>query len=124
MTTEQDGAGLGVLVAAGRDPAVLTVDGELDSFSAGKLRATIGTVVGRQATIIDIRQVPFVDSAGLGALVGGIRRLHEAGGSVVVCCSRPSVLALLRMTGFDRIVVITETPAEAREVLVDTLLPA
>ena len=46
-----------------------------------------------------------MDSAGLGALIGGIRRAREAGGDVAVACSRPTLTRLLHTTGFDRIVV-------------------
>jgi anti-sigma B factor antagonist len=54
-----------------------------------------------------------VDSAGLGALIGGIRRAREAGGDVAVCCNRPTLVRLLHTTGFDRIVTVTDTVAEA-----------
>lgn len=101
------------------DPAVIQVAGELDSFSACELRAGIADVLGRPGTILDIRDVPFVDSAGLGALVGGIRRLREAGASVALCCTRSSVLRLLRMTGLDRIVPIAESPTDARRMIAD-----
>jgi len=57
--------------------------------------------------------VPFVDSAGLGALIGGIRRAREAGGDVAVCCNRPTLVRLLHTTGFDRIVTVADTVAEA-----------
>ena len=48
-----------------------------------------------------------MDSAGLGALIGGIRRAREAGGEVAVACSRPTLTRLLHTTGFDRIVPVT-----------------
>ena len=54
-----------------------------------------------------------MDSAGLGALIGGIRRAREAGGDVAVACSRPTLTRLLHTTGFDRIVPVTETVEEA-----------
>jgi anti-sigma B factor antagonist len=59
--------------------------------------------------VIDLSEVPFMDSAGLGALIGGIRRAREHGGEVAVACSRPTLTRLLHTTGFDRIVPVTET---------------
>ena len=91
------------------DVAVIIVAGELDSFAVCDLRAGITEVLGRPATLIDIRGVPFVDSAGLGALMGGIRRLREAGGNVVLCCTHSGVVRLLLMTGLERLVAITES---------------
>jgi anti-sigma B factor antagonist len=124
MTTGQSETACRVLIDDDAGTSVIRVDGELDSLSAGALREGVARVVGREATILDIRQVPFVDSAGLGALVGGIRRLREAGGSVALCCTRSSVLRLLRVTGLDRVVAVTESPLEARRAIADDLLPA
>jgi anti-sigma B factor antagonist len=122
--TRQNEADFTVLVVDDGDEAVISVAGELDSFTACELRAGITDVLGRPATIIDIRGVPFVDSAGLGALMGGIRRLREAGGNVVLCCTHSGVLRLLLMTGIDRIVAITESPGEARQVMADASVSA
>lgn len=119
MTRRQNEAKFTVLVVDDGDEAVISVAGELDSYTACELRGGITEVLGRPATIIDIGGVPFVDSAGLGALMGGIRRLREAGGEVAICCTHPGVLRLLLMTGLDRIVAITESPAEARRVIAD-----
>jgi anti-sigma B factor antagonist len=123
MSRLPDQPSLSVLIADDGEPTVIRVEGELDSFTAAQLREGFGramqvpTAEGAPATVVDIREVPFVDSAGLGALVGGIRRLRQAGGHVALCCTRPSVLRLLNMTGFDRIVTVTSSPEEARQVL-------
>lgn len=101
-TAEDDGA------------AIVRMEGELDSFSAARLREELAGAVAYEATIIDMREVPFVDSSGLGALVGGLRRIREAGRGVALCCTRPSVRRLLAMTGVDRLVPVTGSPVEAR----------
>ena len=54
--------------------------------------------------VIDLSSVPFMDSAGLGALIGGIRRTRDNDGVVAVVCARPALCQLLHTTGFDRIV--------------------
>jgi anti-anti-sigma factor len=102
-----------------QEPSVISVEGELDSFTAGELRDGFSDTVGHPAVVIDIREVPFVDSAGLGALVGGVRRLREAGGTVALCCTSSSVLRLLAVTGFDRMIPVTDTPADAVEVIAE-----
>jgi anti-sigma B factor antagonist len=63
--------------------------------------------------LVDLSHVPFMDSAGLGALIGGIRRARENDGDVAVACDRPSLIRLLHTTGFDRIVPVRETIEEA-----------
>jgi anti-sigma B factor antagonist len=87
--------------------------GELDASTVAEFREHLAGFVGTDALIIDLCAVPFMDSAGLGALIGGIRRIRDAGGSVGVVCDRPSVLRLLHTTGFDRIVDVNATLDEA-----------
>ncbi|HEX4865270.1 MAG TPA: STAS domain-containing protein [Acidimicrobiales bacterium] len=83
--------------------------GELEAYTVGQFRETLAEVAANASLLIDMSGVTFVDSAGLGALIGGIRRTRELGGEVVVSCTKPAILKLLRSTGFDRIVFVTET---------------
>ena len=100
-------------------PAVVRVEGELDSFSAPQLREHLAAAVAYEATVIDMQEVAFVDSSGLGALVGGVRRMREAGRGVALCCTRPSVCRLLAVTGVDRLVPVASSPAEARSLIAE-----
>ncbi len=87
--------------------------GELDAFTVSQFRQALAEMASSKRLLIDMSGVPFVDSAGLGALIGGIRRARELGGDVAVSCNRPTLVRLLRTTGFDRIVTVTETVDEA-----------
>jgi len=93
--------------------------GELDAFTVPQFREALATVGPAQRLLIDLGEVPFMDSAGLGALIGGIRRIREVDGEVVVACSRPTLMRLLHTTGFDRIVPVTETIDDAVEAFTD-----
>lgn len=92
---------------------ILRPVGELDAFTVTDFRQALADAASSERLIIDMSGVPFVDSAGLGALIGGIRRARELGGDVAVACNRPTLVRLLRTTGFDRIVTVTETVEEA-----------
>ena len=94
--------------------------GELDAYTVGQFREALGELAEKPRVLIDLSDVPFMDSAGLGALIGGIRRAREADGEVAVACSRPTLTRLLHTTGFDRIVPVTETVADALEALQST----
>ena len=83
--------------------------GELDAYTVASFRDALSELSTSARLIIDLSEVPFMDSAGLGALIGGIRRAREHGGEVAVACSRPTLTRLLHTTGFDRIVPVTET---------------
>ncbi len=91
--------------------------GELDAFTVSQFRQALAELASAARLLIDLSGVPFVDSAGLGALIGGVRRVRELGGEVVVACPRPTLTRLLRTTGFDRIVTVTGTPQEAMQAL-------
>jgi anti-anti-sigma factor len=93
--------------------------GELDAYTVGQFREVLAEMAALPRVLIDLSEVPFMDSAGLGALIGGIRRAREADGEVTVACSRPTLTRLLHTTGFDRIVPVTETLEEAIHALLN-----
>jgi len=87
--------------------------GELDAFTVGQFREALAEMSGTSRMLIDLSGVPFLDSAGLGALIGGVRRSREAGGDVAVFGARPSVARLLHTTGFDRVASVSDSEASA-----------
>jgi anti-sigma B factor antagonist len=91
--------------------------GELDAYTVTQFREVLASFANASRLIIDLSDVPFMDSAGLGALIGGIRRARENDGEVAVACSRPTLTRLLHTTGFDRIVPVAEDLESALEAL-------
>ncbi len=91
--------------------------GELDAYTVGQFREALSDLSDTRRLLIDLSGVPFLDSAGLGALIGGVRRAREGGGDVAVCCARTSVSRLLHTTGFDRVAMVAETIEEAAAAL-------
>lgn len=89
--------------------------GDLDMYSVSLFREALADVASRARLVIDLSKVTFLDSAGLGALIGGIRRIRESGGQVAVTSTRPGVCRLLETTGFNRIVPICGTVEAAAE---------
>ena len=110
---------LDIQVDHGKGFTVCRPVGELDAYTVGQFREALGELAATPKLLIDMSEVPFVDSAGLGALIGGIRRARENGGDVAVCCNRPTLVRLLHTTGFDRIVTVAETIEEAAASLAD-----
>ena len=93
--------------------------GELDAFTVGQFRESLSELGGASRLLIDLSGVPFLDSAGLGALIGGVRRAREAGGDVAVYGARPAVARLLHTTGFDRVASVAETEELAAKALAE-----
>lgn len=93
--------------------------GDLDAYTVSQFREALAGLAASPRVLIDLSEVPFMDSAGLGALIGGIRRAREAEGEISVACSRPTLTRLLHTTGFDRIVPVAETLEEAVDALLN-----
>lgn len=91
--------------------------GELDAYTVAQFREALTELADEERVVIDLSEVPFMDSAGLGALIGGIRRIRESEGRVTVACARANLMRLLHTTGFDRIVPVEESVEEAVEAL-------
>lgn len=92
---------------------VCTLEGEIDAWTVPQFREALAGVVGAERIVVDLCASAFMDSAGLGALIGGIRRAREAGGDLAVACSPRPLRRLLHTTGLDRIVVLVETLDDA-----------
>ncbi len=93
--------------------AVLRPEGELDAYSVAQFREAFSDISDEPRLIVDLAQVQFIDSAGLGALIGGIRKLRENEGRISVFCDRANINRLLHTTGFNRIVPVKESMTEA-----------
>lgn len=96
---------------------VCTPEGDLDAYTVGKFRTTLSELEDKSRMVVDLSEVPFMDSAGLGALIGYMRRARENKTCVTVVSSRPAITRLLHTTGFDRLVPIRETLEEAIKAL-------
>lgn len=87
--------------------------GNLENLTVGEFREDMAQVPAKSRVIFDLSAVPFVDSAGLGALIGAIRRIRELEGDAVVCSVRPSVARVLDLVGLNRIVAVVSSVDEA-----------
>jgi anti-sigma B factor antagonist len=91
-------------IAVGRDCAVLQITGEVDIYTAPRLREHVIQLVngGVRHLIADLRGVDFLDSTGLGALVGSLKRLRSHDGSLKLAASNGPTLRLFQITGLTR----------------------
>jgi len=86
------------------DCAVLQVTGEVDLYTAPMLREQLRelSAKGTVHLIADLGQVDFLDSTGLGVLVGGLKRLREADGSLALVINTPRILRVFQITGLTK----------------------
>jgi anti-anti-sigma factor len=81
----------------------LHVHGEIDADTAPVLRQACADAVreGHASLIIDLSDVPFIDSSGLSALLSAKRRVAAAGGRLRLVTEVATTLRLLQITGLD-----------------------
>jgi anti-sigma B factor antagonist len=94
---------------------VLEVSGEIDVYTAPALREKIIALVedGTRVLIVDLTHVEFLDSTGLGVLVGALKRLRGIGGGFGVVCDQERLLKIFRITGLDRVFTIYDSVESA-----------
>lgn len=90
---EQDGA------------SVLRPSGRLTLISAPRFRDVMREAVdsGLRRIVVDLHDTSFMDSAGLGALVAGLKMARQAGGDLRIARATTQVSTILRLTNLDRI---------------------
>jgi anti-sigma B factor antagonist len=94
---------------------VVAVSGEVDVYSAPALKESLAELLqsGANTVVVDLSDVAFLDSTGLGALVEARAATTEAGGSLPLVCSHERILKLFTITGLDGVFSIHPTVDEA-----------
>jgi anti-sigma B factor antagonist len=87
------------------DHTVLEIGGEIDVYTAPTLRERLLEMVnaGERRVVVDLGKVEFLDSTGLGVLVGAHRRLRAVEGVLALVCPHERLLKIFRITGLDSV---------------------
>jgi anti-sigma B factor antagonist len=97
------------------DRTIVSVGGEIDVYTAPKLREQLIDLVaaGNYHLVVDMEHVDFLDSTGLGVLVGGLKRVRAHDGSLELVCSQDRILKIFRITGLTKVFAIHSSVEEA-----------
>ena len=97
------------------DCAVLQIAGEIDLYTAQKLRQRVADLIddGTLHIIADLRGVDFLDSTGLGVLVGSLRRLRIREGSLTLVAGDEKIMEIFQLTGLTRVFTFHSSVPEA-----------
>lgn len=85
--------------------AVVVPRGRLNMVSARQLKEALSELVaaGSSRIVVDLAETTFLDSSGLGALIGGLKAARQAGGDLRVARPTPAVVSVFELTNLDRV---------------------
>ena len=94
---------------------VIVLEGEVDIYTAPRFKESMLELLdaGVQKLVVDLSGVTFIDSTALGVLIGGLRRLRDAGGEMALVVTTSPVERVLTITGLDKVFTIHDTRAAA-----------
>jgi len=94
---------------------VVDVEGEIDIYTAPRLRELLIDLVSKNnyQLVVNLEKVGFLDSTGLGALVGGLKRVRAHDGSLDLVCTQQRILKIFRITGLTEVFGIYQTVDQA-----------
>jgi anti-sigma B factor antagonist len=94
---------------------VIDVAGTIDISTAPRLRELLIDLVSTDnyQLIVNLERVEFLDSTGLGVLVGGLKRVRAHDGSLDLVCTQERILKIFRITGLTKVFGIHQTVDQA-----------
>ena len=101
------------------DTHVISLGGEVDLYTAPEFKERMVQVIeeGKKRVVVDLSEATFIDSTTLGVLVGGVKRLRPAGGSLALVCTDENITKIFEITGLDRVFPIHGSRDEALEAI-------
>ena len=94
---------------------VMRLSGDIDHHSAGEIRRRLESEIRGSGAVniaFDMRDVTFMDSSGIGVMIGRYKTVSALGGHMIVYNASDRIKRLLEMSGIDRLAVVCDTLRE------------
>lgn len=109
-----------MVIRMSTDPSGLTVwlSGELDHHAARTMREQVDAAIERSsagALRLDFSGVTFMDSSGIGLIMGRYRLMLSRGGSLTVVGASERLLRVMKLAGLNKLPIWEEEPAKQRK---------
>lgn len=98
---------------------VIELEGEVDVYTAPQLKQRMVELLegGVKSVVVDLTKVEYLDSTALGVLIGGLKRMKEAEGSLTLVCPNVRIRRVFEITGLDKIFDLCESTDEAEALI-------
>ena len=95
------------------------VQGEIDVYTSPRVKETINELIekGHYHLVINLEGVRYIDSTGLGVLIGALKKVREHSGRILLVCTNPQIKKIFNITGLVKIFEIFKDEEEAFQVL-------
>jgi anti-sigma B factor antagonist len=99
--------------------AVIALGGEVDVYTSPRVKQEIVNLLNSGTTklVVDLTGVEYLDSTGLGVLIGALKRARERDGDLKLVCDNLRILRIFEITGLTKIFDIYRSESEAVEKL-------
>lgn len=98
---------------------IIELEGEVDVYTAPQLKQQMISLLegGAKTMVVDLAKVDYLDSTALGVLIGGLKRMRETDGNLVLVCPNARIRRVFEITGLDKIFDLFNSTDEARDSL-------
>lgn len=109
-----DTTGFDVQVQSAGEETTVAVAGELDAYTAPQLRKMLDEILDGSvaSVVVDLRSTSFIDSTGLGVLVGAARKARSQDGELILDSPARSVHRVLQITGLTLSIPVRNAPED------------
>ena len=104
---------LSIDVSPRETSTVVSLSGDIDIQTAPALRERLAALPESRIVVVDLSAVEFLDSSGVGALVGAAAALRDDGGSLRLACPQPRVQKVFRISRLAEVIPIYDNVDEA-----------
>ena len=98
-----------------KDTLLVQMGGELDILGADRVRHEIDAILQTRRIrklILDLGEVSFIDSTGLGVILGRYKKISAAGGKMYIVRANPAVRKVLELAGVHKLVTLCQDERE------------
>ncbi|WP_035297883.1 anti-sigma F factor antagonist [Brevibacillus thermoruber] len=103
-----------------QDVLVVRLQGELDHHTAEELRSKVDEILRNphiRHIVLSLADLAFMDSSGIGVILGRYKQISTRSGEMVVCSINPTIYRIFEMSGLFKVIKFRESEAEALHVL-------
>ncbi|WP_126427422.1 anti-sigma F factor antagonist [Brevibacillus marinus] len=111
---------LAVEMETKHDVLVVRLQGELDHHTANELRTKVDEALANadiRHMVLSLKDLVFMDSSGIGVILGRYKQISARSGEMVVCSINPTIQRICEMSGLFKVIKFRESEAEALHVL-------